>query len=76
MLAEMAMFIQVLGMAVRASILPSIVVILVLIMIYLYRDQIKWFIRGTMRCVCWLIICLVDGNVKADCIKVKKVADD
>ena len=53
MLAEIAMFIQLLGMAV-----------------------IWWFIKGIMRGVCWLIICLVDGKTKANGIKVKKVVND
>ena len=73
MLAEMAMFIQVLGMAVRASILPWIGLMCVLYLIYTHKVQIWWFIKGIMRGVCWLIICLVDGKYKADSIKVRKI---
>ena len=76
MLAEMAMLIQLLGMAARAAILPTIIVMCAICLIYKYRDQIKWFIKGIVRGICWLIICLVDGKIKADGIKVKKVADD
>lgn len=73
MLAEMVMFIQLLGMATLAAILPTIVVMGVIYLAYTYKLQIWWFIKGIMRGVCWLIICLVDGKVKADGIKVKKI---
>jgi hypothetical protein len=73
MLAEMAMFIQVLGMAVRASILPTITVMCSIYLVYTYKVQIWWFIKGIMRGVCWLIICLVDSKSKADSIKVRKI---
>lgn len=76
MLAEIAMFIQLLGMAVLAAILPTIVVMCAIYLIYTYKLQIWWFIKGIMRGVCWLIICLVDGKTKADGIKVKKVVND
>ena len=69
----MAMFIQLLGMAVLAAILPTIVVMGVIYLAYTYKLQIWWFIKGIMRGVCWLIICLVDGKKKADGLKVKKV---
>lgn len=72
MLAEMAMFIQVLGMAVLAAILPTIAVMCVLYLVYKFRVQIWWFIKGIIRGVCWLIIYLVDGKYKADSIKVRK----
>lgn len=75
MLAEMAMFIQLLGMATLAAILPTILVMCVIYLFYTYRVQIWWFIRGIMRGVCWLIICLVDGKAKADGIKVKKAVN-
>lgn len=76
MLAEMAMLIQLLGMAVRAAILPTIIVMCVIYLVYTYKLQIWWFIKGIMRGVCWLIIYLVDGKAKADGIKVKKVVND
>lgn len=72
MLAEMVMFIQLLGMATLAAILPTIGVMCVIYLAYTYKLQIWWLIKGIMRGVCWLIICLVDGKEKADGIKVKK----
>jgi hypothetical protein len=72
MLAETAMFIQLLGMATLAAILPTIGVMCVIYLAYTYKLQILWLIKGIMRGVCWLIICLVDGKEKADGIKVKK----
>ncbi|MCT0485711.1 hypothetical protein [Weissella paramesenteroides] len=73
MLAEMAMFIQLLGMAVLAAILPTIAVMCAIYLIYTSRGQIWWFIKGIIRGVCWLIICLVDSKSKADSIKVRKI---
>lgn len=72
MLAEVVMFIQLLGMATLAAILPTIIVMCAIYLAYTYRLQIWWFIKGIMRGFCWLIICLVDGKAKADGIKVKK----
>lgn len=66
MLAEMAMFIQVLGMAVRASILPTITVMCSIYLIYRYRVQIWWLIKGIMRSVSWLLIVITDGKAVAD----------
>lgn len=66
MLAEMAIFIQVLGMAVRASILPTIAVMCSIYLIYRYRVQIWWLIKGIMRSVSWLLIVITDGKTVAD----------
>ncbi|MDF8366201.1 hypothetical protein G9406_01055 [Weissella paramesenteroides] len=66
MLAEMVMFIQVLGMAVRASILPWIGVMCVLYLVYKYRGQIEWLIKGIMRSISWLLIVITDGKSVAD----------
>lgn len=76
MLAEMAMFIQLLGMATLAAILPTIVVMCVIYLAYTHREQLLDILQGILRIICWLIICLVDGKTKADGIKVKKVAND
>lgn len=72
MLAEVVMFIQLLGMATLAAILPTVGVMCVIYLVYTSKLQILWLIKGIMRGVCWLIICLVDGKEKADGIKVKK----
>ncbi len=72
MLAEMAMFIQLLGMATLAAILPTIVVMGAIYLIYTHRSQLLDILQGILRIICWLIICLVDGKAKADGIKVKK----
>lgn len=73
MLAEVVMFIQLLGMATLAAILPSIVVILALILIYLHRDQIKYWLRVASRTISWVllkaawaIIYLIDGKEAAN----------
>ncbi|MDF8367238.1 hypothetical protein G9406_06565 [Weissella paramesenteroides] len=73
MLAEMAMFIQLLGMATLAAILPTIIVMCVIYLIYTHRAQLLDILQGILRIICWLIICLVDGKAKADGIKVKKI---
>lgn len=73
MLAEMVMFIQVLGMAVRASILPWIGVMCMIYLIYTHRSQLLDILQGILRIICWVIICLIDGKAKADGIKVKKI---
>lgn len=75
MLAEMAMFIQLLGMATLAAILPTIGVMCVIYLIYTHRSQLLDILRGILRIICWVIICLVDGKTKADGIKVKKVVN-
>lgn len=73
MLAEMVMFIQLLGMAVLAAILPTIILMCVIYLAYIYRAQLLDILQGILRIICWLIICLVDGKKKADGIKVKKI---
>ena len=66
MLAEMAMFIQLLGMAVLAAILPTIGVMCVIYLIYTYKLQIWWFIKGVMRATSYGLICITDGKATAD----------
>ena len=66
MLAEMAMFIQLLGMAVLAAILPTIAVMCVIYLVYTYKLQIWWFIKGIMRAISWLLIVITDGKAAAD----------
>ena len=66
MLAEMAMFIQLLGMAVLAAILPTIAVMCVIYLVYTYKLQIWWFIKGIMRAISWLLIRITDGKAAAD----------
>lgn len=73
MLAETAMFIQLLGMATLAAILPTIGVMCVIYLAYTYRAQLLDILQGVLRIICWVIICLVDGKAKADGIKVKKI---
>ncbi|KAA8439129.1 hypothetical protein FKV75_02330 [Weissella paramesenteroides] len=75
MLAEMAMFIQLLGMAVLAAILPTIIVMCAIYLIYTYRAQLLDILQGILRIICWVIICLVDGKAKADGIKVRKAVN-
>ena len=66
MLAEMAMFFQILGMAILAAILPTIAVMCAIYLIYTYRVQIWWFIKGIMRSISWLLIVITDGKAAAD----------
>ena len=66
MLAEIAMFIQLLGMAVLAAILPTIGVMCVIYLAYTYKLQIWWFIKGIMRSISWLLIVITDGKAAAD----------
>ena len=66
MLAEIAMFIQLLGMATLAAILPTIAVMCAIYLIYTYRVQIWWFIKGIMRAISWLLIVITDGKTAAD----------
>ena len=66
MLAEIAMFFQILGMATLAAILPTIVVMGVIYLAYKYRVQIWWFIKGIMRAISWLLIRITDGKAAAD----------
>ena len=66
MLAEIAMFIQLLGMAVLAAILPTIAVMFVIYLAYTYKLQIWWFIKGIMRAISWLLIRITDGKAVAD----------
>ena len=66
MLAEMAMFIQLLGMATLAAILPTIGVMCVIYLAYTYKLKIWWFIKGIMRAISWLLIFITDGKTAAD----------
>ena len=66
MLAEIAMFIQLLGMATLAAVLPTIGVICVIYLAYTYKLQIWWFIKGIMRAISWLLIVITDGKTAAD----------
>ena len=66
MLAEMAMFFQILGMAILAAIAPTIVVMCVIYLVYTYKLQIWWFIKGIMRAISWLLIVITDGKAAAD----------
>ncbi|MFC0089134.1 hypothetical protein [Weissella thailandensis] len=66
MLAEMVMFIQLLGMAMLAAILPTIAVMCVIYPAYTYKLQILWFIKGIMRATSWLLIRITDGKATAD----------
>ncbi|MHB9648359.1 hypothetical protein ACX9VS_02975 [Weissella paramesenteroides] len=66
MLAEMVMFIQLLGMATLAAILPTIVVMCAIYLIYTYRVQIWWFIKGIMRAISYGLTCITDGKATAD----------
>ena len=66
MLAEMAMFFQILGMAVLAAIVPTIIALGMLYLIVKYRVQIWWFIKGIMRAISWLLIFITDGKAVAD----------
>ena len=66
MLAEMAMFFQILGMAILAAIVPTIIALGVLYLLVKYRVQIWWFIKGIMRVISWLLIVITDGKAAAD----------
>lgn len=66
MLAEMAMFFQILGMAILAAIAPTIIALGVLYLLVKYRVQIWWFIKGIMRAISWLLIVITDGKAAAD----------
>ena len=66
MLAEMAMFFQILGMAILAAIVPTIIALGVLYLLVKYRVQIWWFIKGIMRAISWLLIFITDGKAAAD----------
>lgn len=66
MLAEMAMFFQILGMAILAAIVPTIIALGVLYLLIKYRVQIWWFIKGIMRAISWLLIFITDGKTAAD----------
>lgn len=66
MLAEMAMFFQILGMAFIAAIVPAFVIIFAIYLAYTYRVQIWWFIKGVMRAISWLLIVITDGKAAAD----------
>lgn len=66
MLAEIAMFIQLLDMATLAAILPTIGVMFVIYLVYTYKLQIWWFIKGIMRSTSWLLIRITDGKEVAD----------
>ncbi|MDF8373624.1 hypothetical protein [Weissella paramesenteroides] len=66
MLAEISMFIQLLGMAVLAAILPTIVVMCAIYLIYTYKLQIWWFIKGIMRAISYGLTCITDGKAAAD----------
>ena len=66
MLAEMAMFFQILGMAILAAIVPTIIALGALYLLVKYRVQIWWFIKGIMRAISWLLIVITDGKAAAD----------
>ncbi|MFP7153789.1 hypothetical protein [Weissella paramesenteroides] len=66
MLAEMVMFIQLLGMATLAAILPTIAVMCAIYLIYTYKLQIWWFIKGIMRAISYGLTCITDGKETAD----------
>ena len=66
MLAEMAMFFQILGIAILAAIVPTIIALGVLYLLVKYRVQIWWFIKGIMRAISWLLIVITDGKAAAD----------
>ena len=66
MLAEMALFIQLLGMAILAAIVPTIIALGVLYLLVKYRVQIWWSIKGIMRAISWLLIVITDGKAAAD----------
>ena len=66
MLAEMAMFFQILGMAILTAIVPTIIALGVLYLLVKYRVQIWWFIKGIMRAISWLLIFITDGKTAAD----------
>ena len=66
MLAEMAMFFQILGMAILAAILPTVGAMCVIYLAYTYKLQIWWFIKGIMRAISWLLIFITDGKTAAD----------
>ena len=66
MLAEMAMFFQILGMAILAAIVPTIIALGALYLFVKYRVQIWWFIKGIMRAISWLLIVITDGKAAAD----------
>ena len=66
MLAELAMFFQILGMAILAAIVPTIIALGVLYLLVKYRVQIWWFIKGIMRAISWLLIVITDGKAAAD----------
>ena len=66
MLAEMAMFFQILGMAFIAAIVPAFVIIFAIYLVYTYRVQIWWFVKGIMRAISWLLIRITDGKAAAD----------
>ena len=66
MLAEIAMFFQILGMAILAAIMPTIIALGLLCLVIVYRVQIWWFIKGIMRAISWLLIVITDGKVVAD----------
>lgn len=62
----MAMFIQLLGMATLAAVLPTIGVMCVIYLAYTYKLQIWWFIKGIMRATSYGLTCITDGKTTAD----------
>ena len=66
MLVEIAMFFQILSMAILAAVLPTIGVMCVIYLAYTYKLQIWWFIKGIMRAISWLLIVITDGKAAAD----------
>ena len=66
MFAEIGMFFQILGMAILAAIVPTIIALGVLYLLVKYRVQIWWFIKGIMRAISWLLIVITDGKAVAD----------
>ena len=66
MFAEIGMFFQILGMAILAAIVPTIIALGLLCLVIVYRVQIWWFIKGIMRAISWLLILITDGKAAAD----------
>ena len=66
MLAEIAMFFQILSMAILAAVVPFIALMCAIYLAYKYRVQIWWFIKGIMRAISWLLIRITDGKAVAD----------
>lgn len=66
MFAEIGMFFQILGMAILAAIVPTIIALGLLCLVIVYRVQIWWFIKGIMRAISYGLTCITDGKATAD----------